>query len=237
MPPLTWVSDIASVLQNGFTPVFADIDRRTLGDGHRGSPGQDHAAHARRLPHPRARLRRPHRRAARRAREARHPADRGRVRVARRHAQRPAPRQLRLGVELLLLLRAPHEHHRGRHGVHRRPGGLPADPHAALARHGARGQRRRRARPVAARQPRPEPRLHLRVPGLQRAQHRDRRDHRPLAAQAPGPQRRTAHAQPAALPVAHRRPALPDRLPARRQQQLRLQPGPERGRSGASSIG
>lgn len=30
VPPLTWVSDIASVLQNGFTPVFVDIDRRTL---------------------------------------------------------------------------------------------------------------------------------------------------------------------------------------------------------------
>ena len=30
VPPLTWVSDIASVMQNGFTPVFADIDRRTL---------------------------------------------------------------------------------------------------------------------------------------------------------------------------------------------------------------
>lgn len=30
VPPLTWVSDIASVLQNGFTPVFADIDRHTL---------------------------------------------------------------------------------------------------------------------------------------------------------------------------------------------------------------
>jgi CDP-6-deoxy-D-xylo-4-hexulose-3-dehydrase len=29
-PPLTWVSDVASVLQNGFTPVFADIDRKTL---------------------------------------------------------------------------------------------------------------------------------------------------------------------------------------------------------------
>jgi CDP-6-deoxy-D-xylo-4-hexulose-3-dehydrase len=29
--PLTWVSDIAAVIQNGFTPVFADIDRRTLG--------------------------------------------------------------------------------------------------------------------------------------------------------------------------------------------------------------
>ncbi len=30
-PPLTWVSDVASVLQNGFKPVFADIDPRTLG--------------------------------------------------------------------------------------------------------------------------------------------------------------------------------------------------------------
>jgi CDP-6-deoxy-D-xylo-4-hexulose-3-dehydrase len=30
VPPLTWVSDVATVLQNGFTPVFADIDRRTL---------------------------------------------------------------------------------------------------------------------------------------------------------------------------------------------------------------
>ena len=29
-PPLAWVSDIASVLQNGFTPVFADIDPTTL---------------------------------------------------------------------------------------------------------------------------------------------------------------------------------------------------------------
>src|SRR6185436_3926984 len=31
VPPLAWVSDIASVLQNGLTPVFVDIDRRTLG--------------------------------------------------------------------------------------------------------------------------------------------------------------------------------------------------------------
>lgn len=30
VPPLTWVSDIASVLQHGFTPVFVDIDRRSL---------------------------------------------------------------------------------------------------------------------------------------------------------------------------------------------------------------
>ena len=30
VPPLAWVSDIASVIQNGFKPVFADIDPRTL---------------------------------------------------------------------------------------------------------------------------------------------------------------------------------------------------------------
>ena len=30
-PTLTWISDIASVLQNGFTPVFVDINPRTLG--------------------------------------------------------------------------------------------------------------------------------------------------------------------------------------------------------------
>lgn len=27
VPPLTWVSDIAAVLQNGFTPVLVDIDQ------------------------------------------------------------------------------------------------------------------------------------------------------------------------------------------------------------------
>ena len=31
VPTLTWVSDIASVLQCGFTPVFVDINPRTLG--------------------------------------------------------------------------------------------------------------------------------------------------------------------------------------------------------------
>lgn len=31
VPTLTWVSDIASVLQCGFDPVFVDIDQRTLG--------------------------------------------------------------------------------------------------------------------------------------------------------------------------------------------------------------
>lgn len=30
VPPLAWSSDVASVLQNGFTPIFADIDPRTL---------------------------------------------------------------------------------------------------------------------------------------------------------------------------------------------------------------
>ena len=31
VPTLTWISDIASVIQCGFKPVFVDIDRRTLG--------------------------------------------------------------------------------------------------------------------------------------------------------------------------------------------------------------
>jgi CDP-6-deoxy-D-xylo-4-hexulose-3-dehydrase len=31
VPPLTWVSDVAAVLQAGFEPVFADINPRTLG--------------------------------------------------------------------------------------------------------------------------------------------------------------------------------------------------------------
>lgn len=31
VPPLTWVSDVASVIQCGFKPVFADINLRTLG--------------------------------------------------------------------------------------------------------------------------------------------------------------------------------------------------------------
>lgn len=30
VPPLTWVSDIASVIQNGFKPIFVDIDPHTL---------------------------------------------------------------------------------------------------------------------------------------------------------------------------------------------------------------
>ena len=30
VPPLTWVSDIAAVIQNGFKPVFADINPRNL---------------------------------------------------------------------------------------------------------------------------------------------------------------------------------------------------------------
>jgi CDP-6-deoxy-D-xylo-4-hexulose-3-dehydrase len=30
VPPLTWISDVASVLQNGFTPVFTDIDPKSL---------------------------------------------------------------------------------------------------------------------------------------------------------------------------------------------------------------
>jgi CDP-6-deoxy-D-xylo-4-hexulose-3-dehydrase len=30
VPPLTWISDVASVMQNGFTPIFVDIDPQTL---------------------------------------------------------------------------------------------------------------------------------------------------------------------------------------------------------------
>lgn len=30
LPPLTWVSDVSSVLQNGFTPIFCDIELSTL---------------------------------------------------------------------------------------------------------------------------------------------------------------------------------------------------------------
>ena len=30
VPPLTWISDVSSVLQNGFTPVFVDIDPKSL---------------------------------------------------------------------------------------------------------------------------------------------------------------------------------------------------------------
>ena len=30
VPPLTWISDIAAVIQNGFTPVFVDIDPHSL---------------------------------------------------------------------------------------------------------------------------------------------------------------------------------------------------------------
>lgn len=31
VPALTWVSDVASILQTGYTPVFVDVDPRTLG--------------------------------------------------------------------------------------------------------------------------------------------------------------------------------------------------------------
>ena len=31
VPPITWVSDVASVIQCGFTPVFADVNPRTIG--------------------------------------------------------------------------------------------------------------------------------------------------------------------------------------------------------------
>ena len=84
VPPLTWVSDVATVLQTGFTPVFADIDPRTLGMAPPRCCGGSRP-HARRVPHPRAGLRRPDRGTDRRIGRPRHPADRGRLRVARRH--------------------------------------------------------------------------------------------------------------------------------------------------------
>src|SRR5205807_9129704 len=34
VPTITWVSDIAAVLHCGFTPIFIDIDQRTLGMDH-----------------------------------------------------------------------------------------------------------------------------------------------------------------------------------------------------------
>jgi CDP-6-deoxy-D-xylo-4-hexulose-3-dehydrase len=60
VPPVTWVSDIAAVLHCGFTPVFADINPRTLSMDTDAilakvtrTPG--------RLPHARAGLQRAHR--------------------------------------------------------------------------------------------------------------------------------------------------------------------------------
>ncbi len=50
---------------------------------------------------------------------AQRPAHRRRVRVARGDVRRPQARHVRLGVELLVLLRAPPQHHRRRDGLHR----------------------------------------------------------------------------------------------------------------------
>ena len=36
VPPLTWISDISSIIQCGFTPVFVDVDSKTLGMSARG---------------------------------------------------------------------------------------------------------------------------------------------------------------------------------------------------------
>ncbi len=98
---------------------------------------------------------------------ARHPADRGRLRVARRDLRRPEARQLRPRFELLLLLRPPHEHDRGRHGL------APTDPelyaraaHAPLPRHGARVGSRGAEATLRRSAPRPDAGLHLRLPGF-----------------------------------------------------------------------
>ena len=59
MPTLTWVSDIAAVLHCGFTPVFVDIDPRTLGMDNEQVLGKLTPAHPGRLPHARPGLQRP----------------------------------------------------------------------------------------------------------------------------------------------------------------------------------
>ncbi len=121
VPTLTWISDIASVLQNGFDPVFVDIDPRTL--------GMDTKQVVKKI--------------SKRTRavflthilgynaldqflldgiaEAQHPAHRGRLRIARRDVQGAKARHVRVRLEFLVLLRPPHEHHRGRDGLHQRP--------------------------------------------------------------------------------------------------------------------
>ncbi len=120
VPTLTWVSDIASVIQCGFKPVFVDINPRTLGMDDQAGDRPADPADAGGLHHPRAWLQRPHPAAAGRTEGPQYPAHRGCLRVSRRHLQRPQARRLRPDVQLLVLLRSPHEHHRGRHDLHRR---------------------------------------------------------------------------------------------------------------------
>ena len=168
VPTLTWVSDIASVLQCGFKPVFVDINPRTLGM-------DDQQVLARITPQTRAvflthvlgynaltqRL-----------------LDELKARnipliedVCESHGATFNGRKLgtfRAHVELLVLLRPPHEHHRGRHDL------APTTPTSTrrlrmFRSHGmVRGVRLGSAQEPSYRQrvPGPQPRFHFRLPGL-----------------------------------------------------------------------
>ena len=161
--PITWVSDIAAVLHCGFTPVFVDIDPRTLGM-------DNEQVLAKITPRTRA-VFLTHvlgynalsQRLLDELRRRGIPLHRGRLRVARGDVRGPQARHVRPGVELLLLLRPPPQHHRRRHGLHQRRRPLRDGADAAVARHGPRaGLRRAARREYADELPRPEPRLHLR---------------------------------------------------------------------------
>ena len=86
VPTLTWVSDIASVIQCGFKPVFVDINPRTLGMDDQAGDRPADAADPGGLPHARPGLQRPHPAAAGRVEGAEHPAR------SRTSASRTAPR-------------------------------------------------------------------------------------------------------------------------------------------------
>ena len=75
VPPLTWVSDVAAVLHCGFTPVFADIDPRTLGMDTDAILAKVGAAHAGGVPHTRPRVQCHLSEAPRRAEDSRRATD------------------------------------------------------------------------------------------------------------------------------------------------------------------
>ena len=124
VPTLTWVSDIAAVLQNGFDPVFVDINPRTLGmDTKQVVKKISRKTRAVFITHILgynalddyliAELQK---------RKIPLIED-----VCESHGATFKGQKLgsiRIGVQFFVLLRAPHEHHRGRHGLHRRRGVL-----------------------------------------------------------------------------------------------------------------
>ena len=206
VPPLTWVSDIASVLQNGFTPVFADIDPRTLAM----APAQILAKISDQT----------------RAVFLTH------VQGFDGLTDGLLAELTRRGIPLIEDVCESHgaTHNGARawaasagcrtsrfyyaHHMSTIEGGMVCTDDAEvyqqirmLRSHGmVREANDADVRTRLARgEPGPEPGLHLRLPGLQRAQHRDRRHHGPQPAQAAGRQRAAPHAEPAALPRAHRR--------------------------------